>query len=127
MFVFTQSSSILQGSESIAWDRSARMGTFGLFFYGPYQHWWYGLLNQRWPFKSTSHFLTKVWSGLPSHDWHQKLPVTLSTWHLARLDLQGLLGLHSGDFESAGSWTYCDYSSLHMESSVTTTSFGSPG
>ena len=21
--------------------RGARMGTFGLFFYGPYQHWWY--------------------------------------------------------------------------------------
>ncbi|KAA6429931.1 hypothetical protein WJX79_000232 [Trebouxia sp. C0005] len=48
------------GSESIAWDRSARMGTFGLFFYGPYQHWWYGLLNQQWPLKSTYHFLTKV-------------------------------------------------------------------
>lgn len=48
------------GGESIAWDRSARMGTFGLFFYGPYQHWWYGLLNRRWPLRTASHFLTKV-------------------------------------------------------------------
>ena len=36
------------------------MGTFGLMFYGPYQHWWYSLLNQRWPLKTSSHFLTKV-------------------------------------------------------------------
>lgn len=36
------------------------MFTFGLFFYGPYQHWWYSLLNQRWPLKTSSHFLTKV-------------------------------------------------------------------
>ena len=77
MSLLTQSSSILQGSESIAWDRSARMGTFGLFFYGPYQHWWYGLLNQQWPLKSTSHFLTKVWPRLPSQDWHQSFAVTL--------------------------------------------------
>ena len=126
MFVFTQSSSILQGSESIAWDRSARMGTFGLFFYGPYQHWWYGLLNQRWPFKSTSHFLTKVWSGLPSQDWHQRFPVTLVPC-IYNLIFQELLGPNAGDFESAGSWTYCDYSRLHMESSVTTAGFRSPG
>lgn len=45
---------------SIKFDRSARMGTFGLLFYGPYQHWWYSLLNQQWPLKTSSHFLTKV-------------------------------------------------------------------
>lgn len=48
------------GTESVAWDRSARMGTFGLLFYGPFQHWWYGLLNQQWPLKVVSHFATKV-------------------------------------------------------------------
>ena len=36
------------------------MGTFGLLFYGPFQHWWYGLLNQQWPLKVVSHFATKV-------------------------------------------------------------------
>ena len=41
--------------------------------------------------------------------------------------LEGLLGLNAGDFESAGSWTYRDYSCLHVESFVTTTSFRSPG
>lgn len=102
------------------------MGTFGLFFYGPYQYWWYGLLNQQWPLKSTSHFLTKVWSGLPSQDWHQSFPVTLVP-RIYNLIFQELLGLNAGDFESAGSWTYRDYSCLHMESSVTTKSFRSPG
>lgn len=40
--------------------RALRMGSFGLLFYGPYQHWWYKLLGQQWPSRSTSHFLTKV-------------------------------------------------------------------
>lgn len=40
--------------------RTARMGGFGLCLYGPYQNWWYGRLEARWPLKSTEHFLTKV-------------------------------------------------------------------
>ncbi|KAL3142914.1 hypothetical protein ABBQ38_003201 [Trebouxia sp. C0009 RCD-2024] len=47
-------------ADSLKWNRSARMGTFGLLFYGPYQHWWYSLLNQRWPLRTSTHFLTKV-------------------------------------------------------------------
>ncbi|GMH39084.1 hypothetical protein BSKO_06982 [Bryopsis sp. KO-2023] len=40
--------------------RSGRMASFGLLFYGPFQHYWYGLLGWQFPLKTTSHFLTKV-------------------------------------------------------------------
>ncbi|GAB4818931.1 hypothetical protein N2152v2_005977 [Parachlorella kessleri] len=36
------------------------MGTFGLFFYGPYQHYWYRALEGYFPLKTAAHFLTKV-------------------------------------------------------------------
>lgn len=69
------------GSESIAWDRSARMGTFGLFFYGPYQHWWYSLLNQRWPLRSAPHFLTKI--SLNQLALGPVVTAVVFTWNLA--------------------------------------------
>ena len=53
--------------ESIDLKRAACMGSFGLLFYGPYQHWWYGLLGSRWPSKSTSDFLIKVLCSLLRH------------------------------------------------------------
>lgn len=40
--------------------RAARMGLFGLLFYGPYQHWWYGLLDRSFPGRSTPAFASKV-------------------------------------------------------------------
>lgn len=40
--------------------RAARMGLFGLLFYGPYQHWWYGLLDKSFPGRSTQAFASKV-------------------------------------------------------------------
>ena len=36
------------------------MGLFGLLFYGPYQHWWYGLLDRSFPGRSTQAFASKV-------------------------------------------------------------------
>jgi protein Mpv17 len=51
-----------QGSSSGGYDvaRAARMGTFGLLFYGPYQYWWYGLLARTFPGTSIPMFATKV-------------------------------------------------------------------
>jgi len=66
--------------ESIDLKRAACMGSFGFMFYGPYQHWWYGLLGSRWPSKSTSDFLIKV-----SLNQLALAPVVLSavfTWNL---------------------------------------------
>lgn len=40
--------------------RTARMASFGLLFYGPLQHRWYGLLASRFPGTSTPNFLSKV-------------------------------------------------------------------
>jgi protein Mpv17 len=40
--------------------RAARMGAFGLAFYGPYQHWWYGALARALPGRSTGAFVGKV-------------------------------------------------------------------
>lgn len=36
------------------------MGSFGLVFYGPYQHYWYKALESFFPMKNAAHFLTKV-------------------------------------------------------------------
>lgn len=41
-------------------DRTARMGSWGLCFYGPYQNWWYGLLDRTFGAKTTVNFLWKV-------------------------------------------------------------------
>lgn len=40
--------------------RTVRMASFGLLFYGPLQHRWYGLLASRFPGTSTPNFLSKV-------------------------------------------------------------------
>jgi protein Mpv17 len=45
---------------SLDLPRAARMGLFGLLFYGPYQHWWYGLLDKSFPGRSTAAFASKV-------------------------------------------------------------------
>lgn len=41
-------------------ERAARMGSFGLFFYGPYQHYWYAALERAFTAKSVQNFATKV-------------------------------------------------------------------
>ena len=41
-------------------DRTVRMGGFGFFFYGPFQHYWYQALAARFPGKTAASFLTKV-------------------------------------------------------------------
>ena len=45
---------------SLDLPRAARMGLFGLLFYGPYQFWWYGLLDRSFPGRSTQAFASKV-------------------------------------------------------------------
>ena len=41
-------------------QRTLRMGGFGFLFYGPFQHFWYAALAQRFPGVSTVNFLSKV-------------------------------------------------------------------
>jgi protein Mpv17 len=41
-------------------SRSLRMGTFGLFFYGPYQHYWYRALDRAFPARTMVNFASKV-------------------------------------------------------------------
>ena len=36
------------------------MGTFGLFFYGPYQHVWYRALDRAWGARTVANFAAKV-------------------------------------------------------------------
>ena len=50
-------SSVLQ-----SWDvrRAMRMGSFGLVFYGPLQHYWYRALFSRFGSASLPHFVSKV-------------------------------------------------------------------
>lgn len=43
-----------------ALERTARMGSWGLCFYGPYQCWWYALLDRTFGAKTTANFLWKV-------------------------------------------------------------------
>lgn len=51
-----------KGQQDASYDavRAARMGTFGLFFYGPYQHFWYRFLDRRFPGRAVPMFLSKV-------------------------------------------------------------------
>jgi hypothetical protein len=61
--------------------RTLRMAGFGLFFYGPYQYYWYSLLEHLMPARTAANFVCKVAAN-------QLLlaPVTLTVafaWHLA--------------------------------------------
>jgi protein Mpv17 len=49
-------------SGTAAYDgaRAARMGSFGLFLYGPYQHYWYRALDRAMPVRNMPNFLAKV-------------------------------------------------------------------
>lgn len=40
--------------------RTARMFAFGLLWYGPFQHWWYGALARKFPGTALTSFLPKV-------------------------------------------------------------------
>lgn len=41
-------------------SRSLRMLGFGLLWYGPYQYYWYNLLDWAMPARNTQNFLSKV-------------------------------------------------------------------
>lgn len=41
-------------------SRAGRMGSFGLCFYGPYQHYWYAALDRAFNAKTVKNFVTKV-------------------------------------------------------------------
>jgi protein Mpv17 len=41
-------------------ERTMRMFTFGLSFYGPFQHWWYGAIAKQFPGVAVKSFLSKV-------------------------------------------------------------------
>lgn len=61
--------------------RSARMGSFGLCFYGPYQYFWYRALDRAFPGRSLFNFLSKV-----SLNQLALAPVTVTVafaWNLA--------------------------------------------
>jgi hypothetical protein len=51
-----------QGKQAAAYDptRTLRMLGYGLLWYGPYQYYWYNLLDFFMPVKNTVNFLTKV-------------------------------------------------------------------
>ncbi|KAI8463438.1 MAG: hypothetical protein J3K34DRAFT_444037 [Monoraphidium minutum] len=51
-----------RGGKAPAWDaaRTLRMLGFGLLWYGPYQFYWYNLLDWAMPAKTTNNFITKV-------------------------------------------------------------------
>ncbi|WIA08168.1 hypothetical protein OEZ85_007622 [Tetradesmus obliquus] len=51
-----------QGKQPAAYDptRTLRMFGYGLLWYGPYQYYWYNLLDFFMPVKNTVNFLTKV-------------------------------------------------------------------
>ncbi len=53
---------LLTGASPASYDaaRAARMGSFGLVFYGPYQHYWYAALDRAFNAKTTRNFATKV-------------------------------------------------------------------
>lgn len=40
--------------------RTARMLGFGFLWYGPFQHWWYGMLAEKFPGTAVRSFLPKV-------------------------------------------------------------------
>ncbi|KIZ03148.1 hypothetical protein MNEG_4812 [Monoraphidium neglectum] len=50
------------GGDAASWDalRTLRMFGFGLAWYGPYQFYWYNLLDWAMPVKNTANFVTKV-------------------------------------------------------------------
>jgi protein Mpv17 len=52
--------------------RTLRMFGFGFVWYGPYQYYWYNLLDWSMPVKSTASFLSKVaWTRL-APGWHHQ-------------------------------------------------------
>ncbi len=65
-----QGRSLAQDARAFHYDavRGLRMGTFGLLFYGPYQHYWYSALERQFPHKTAQNFLAKV-GGLS--EYHQ--------------------------------------------------------
>lgn len=51
-----------RGKDDASYDmiRGARMFTFGLFFYGPYQYWWYRTLDRSFRARTVANFAAKV-------------------------------------------------------------------
>lgn len=59
-FAFSSMQNQGLSGKDVDFVRTARMATFGLLFYGPLQHRWYGLLASRFPGTSTQNFLSKA-------------------------------------------------------------------
>ena len=77
------------GQPSAPYDaaRAARMGTFGLFLYGPYQHYWYSALDRAMPARTLANFALKV--GMNQALLAPLVVGGVFAWNLA---LQGRLG-----------------------------------
>lgn len=56
--------------------RALRMAGWGLLFYGPYQQWWYRLLERRLPGRSPVNFLSKA--RRIAHETPRLLALTLT-------------------------------------------------
>lgn len=63
------------------------MGSFGLCFYGPYQHFWYRALDAALPARNVPNFLAKV-----ALNQACLAPVVVATVFAWNLGLQGKLG-----------------------------------
>jgi protein Mpv17 len=79
---------LLTGGSKLGYDsaRAARMGSFGLFFYGPYQHYWYAALDKAFNAKTTRNFAVKVFLNQTV-----LAPVVISAVFAWTLALQGKL------------------------------------
>ncbi|PSC75706.1 PXMP2 4 family 4 [Micractinium conductrix] len=67
--------------------RAARMGSFGLLFYGPYQYFWYRALDRSFPGRSLVNFASKV-----TLNQLALAPVTITMAFALNLAFQGQLG-----------------------------------
>jgi protein Mpv17 len=58
-----------EGKQADGYDplRTFRMFGFGFVFYGPYQYYWYNLLEYLMPIKNTPNFVAKVSACKVSH------------------------------------------------------------
>ncbi|KAL4420179.1 hypothetical protein ABPG77_008315 [Micractinium sp. CCAP 211/92] len=85
-----------QGSEA-GYDvaRAARMGSFGLLFYGPYQFFWYRALDRAFPGRALANFLAKV-----SLNQLALAPVTITVVFAWNMALTGQLHKLRAKYES---------------------------
>lgn len=95
--ITSRSNSGQGGSAGYDAARAARMGSFGLLFYGPYQFFWYRALDRAFPGRALANFLAKV-----SLNQLALAPVTISVvfaWNMALTgQLDKLRAKYEADF-----------------------------